>query len=98
MEEKAHNSVGLLRAPVQILPFPLSILLIPSLAYPYVKMVVPVEFEVLTAMVLNNTTFWDIMLCTPWQNSACCLLSCCFLAQLILCPENGGDMFLQNVS
>jgi hypothetical protein len=96
-KDKAHNSVALLRASVKIFPFPLSTPLVSCLAYPSVKMAVLVEFEVLTSVVMKNTVFWDIMLCTPWQNYACCLLSRWFLAQLVLCPEDRGGMFLQNI-
>jgi hypothetical protein len=51
--------------------------------------------EVLTAVVLKITIFWDI---TPFSPL---LLSTCFYAGFLLVlffdPEDGGDMFLQNV-
>jgi hypothetical protein len=58
-----------------------------------------VEFEVLTAVVMKSSNFWDITPCSPLKVncSACHLLSHWFLVRLILDPEDGGDMFLRNV-
>jgi hypothetical protein len=53
-----------------------------------------VGFEVLTAVIMKSTIFWDITLCSPLsvnrrfggnilRSSACHLLSCWFLARLI---------------
>jgi hypothetical protein len=53
-------------------------------------------FEVLAAVVMKNSLFWDIKLCSPLkfnQEPA----SSCFLLGLFFDPENGWDMFLRNV-
>jgi hypothetical protein len=51
-----------------------------------------VGFEVLTAVVMKSTIFWDITqnICLP---PAFTLISC----SAIFDPEDGGDMFLRNV-
>jgi hypothetical protein len=49
-----------------------------------------VGFEVITAVVMKSYIFWDIMLCSL-------LLAICFMLGLFFDPEDGGDMFLQNV-
>jgi hypothetical protein len=66
--------------------------------------------EILTAVVMKNSIFWDI---TPRSllkstdvseehvasilSSACYLLRAGFLRGLFFDPEDGGDMFLRNV-
>jgi hypothetical protein len=42
-------------------------------------------FEVLTAVVMKSTVFWDIMPCSPLR------------VNRRFDPEDGGDMFLRNV-
>jgi hypothetical protein len=71
-----------------------------------------VGFEVLTAVVMKSTIFWDITRCTPLsvnrrfggtyrlrlqgRRNATCLLAG-FLLNLFFDPGNGDDMFLRNV-
>jgi hypothetical protein len=50
-----------------------------------------VEFEVLTAVVMNVAIFWDIAPCSSYGYTL-------VLAWLIFDPEGGGDMVLQNIS
>jgi hypothetical protein len=58
---------------------------------------IPVKFEVLTAMVMKHSIFWDITLCGLFEVS---LLStyfhACFFRRLFFDPEDGSDMFLRN--
>jgi hypothetical protein len=65
-----------------------------------------VGFDVLTAMVMKSTIFWDIRPCSPLKvkrrfggtcGSACRLLHAGFLLGLLFDPEDGEDIFLQNV-
>jgi hypothetical protein len=49
----------------------------------------PVGFEVLTAVVMKISIFWDIKLATCFHAG--------FLLGLFFDPEDGGDMFLRNV-
>jgi hypothetical protein len=53
--------------------------------YAYKTISIFVGFEVLTAVVMKSTIFWDITPCSP-------LKATCFHD-----PEYGGDMFLRNV-
>jgi hypothetical protein len=49
-----------------------------------------VGFEVLTAMSMKSYIFWDMMLCS--------LLKVKQHYHLFFGPDDGGDMFFQNVS
>jgi hypothetical protein len=55
-----------------------------------------VGFEVLTAVVIKSSVFWDIM-----QRNPLALFATCFQAGYLLGlffeSEDGGDMFLRNV-
>jgi hypothetical protein len=57
-----------------------------------------VGFEVLTAVVMNCTIFWDITPCSPLSGI---MLATWFHAGLFLSlffyPEDGGEIFLRNV-
>jgi hypothetical protein len=55
-----------------------------------------VGFEVLTAVVMKSTIFWDITLCSPLKVNRRCFHAV-FLLSLFFDPEDGGDMFLRNV-
>jgi hypothetical protein len=80
-----------------------------------------VGFEVLTAVVMKSSIFWDITQCNPFKvnrsfrknispifgveekaNQETSVLATCFHVSfflgLIFDPEDGGDMFLRNVS
>jgi hypothetical protein len=62
-----------------------------------------VAVDVLTAMVMESSIFWDKTLCSLLKvkqhfGSALYLLHAGFLLQLFVSPENRGDMFLRNVS
>jgi hypothetical protein len=46
-------------------------------------------------MVMKSSRFWDIMPCIALKVT--CLFCAAFLLDLLLTPEDGGDMFLQNV-
>jgi hypothetical protein len=58
-------------------------------------LLVLVEFEVLTAVVMNNSILWDITSCGPYRT----LLATCFhsgyLLGLFSDPEDGGDISLR---
>jgi hypothetical protein len=69
-----------------------------------------VGFEVLTAVVMKSSVFWDITPCNPLKinrhfggtfrlhvGSACYPLHAGFLLGIFFDPEDGGDMFLRNV-
>jgi hypothetical protein len=58
--------------------------------------------EVLTAVVIKGSVFWDITPSSglknkPRKNQAFCLLYAGFLLGLFFDFEDGGDMFLRNV-
>jgi hypothetical protein len=61
----------------------------------------PRDFEVLTAVVMKSTIFWDITPCSPLKDNRGALLATSFRAGffpgLLFGPEDGGDMFLRNV-
>jgi hypothetical protein len=55
-------------------------------------------FEVLTAVVIKSSIFWDIMPCIPGKLiSSWYLLHAGFLIGLIFDPDDGGDMLLRNI-
>jgi hypothetical protein len=66
-----------------------------------------VGFEVLTAVIMKSTIFWDITPCRPLSQPtfrrkiSIALIASCFHADFFLdlffYPEDGGDMFLRNV-
>jgi hypothetical protein len=68
---------------------------------------IDVVFEVLTTVVTNCSVFWDITLCGLLIANRCFNMfppssnlpttSYWFLAWLILRPEDGGNVFLQNI-
>jgi hypothetical protein len=51
-------------------------------------------YEVLSAVGLKSSIFWHI---TPIYSRPCYLLNVCFLLDFFFDPEDGGDMFVQNV-
>jgi hypothetical protein len=55
-----------------------------------------VGFEVLTAVVMKSSIFWEIVLYSPLEVNelACYLLHAGFLFGLFFNPEDGGEMFL----
>jgi hypothetical protein len=58
--------------------------------------------EVLTIMIMKSSLFWDIILCNPLKlnqyfRGTCSLLQVGFLFSISFNPEDGGNMFLQNV-
>jgi hypothetical protein len=65
------------------------------------RRMVCVGFEVLRAVALRVSIFWEITPCSPLEvasrGSASDLLHACFLLCIFLNPEDGGYMFLQNV-
>jgi hypothetical protein len=44
-----------------------------------------------------SSIFWDITPCIPLIVNRRCMLQAGFLLGLLLDPEDGGDIFLQNV-
>jgi hypothetical protein len=54
-----------------------------------------VRFEVLTAVIMNITIFWDTAQCSPYVNRP--PAARWFLARLIFDTEDGGHMSLRNV-
>jgi hypothetical protein len=62
-----------------------------------------VGFEVLTAVVMKSTIFWDITPCSPLKVNRRfeALFATCFHTGLLLClffePEDRGNIFLRNV-
>jgi hypothetical protein len=72
-----------------------------------------VEFEVLIAVVMKSTIFWEIVPCSPLKvnrrfgetdvkaggkhNSACHPFHVGFLFGVFVDPEDIGDMFFRNV-
>jgi hypothetical protein len=60
-----------------------------------------VGFEVLTAVVMKNTVFWDITPCSRMKvraaSRATSFHSCILLGSL-LDPEDGGDVILRNLA
>jgi hypothetical protein len=63
-----------------------------------------VGFEVLTAVAVGSSVFWDTTPCSPVKimskpskKPACCLRYAGFLLILVFGPEGGGDMLLRNV-
>jgi hypothetical protein len=60
-----------------------------------------VEFEILTAVVMKSSIFWDIRPCSPLKIKrrfgGTCRIHAGFLLGLFFDPEYGGDLFLRNV-
>jgi hypothetical protein len=56
-----------------------------------------VGVEILTAVVMKSTVFWDITPCSPLKvnGPAACFHAGIFLG--LFEPEDRGDMFLRNV-
>jgi hypothetical protein len=70
------------------------------------KLLYGARFEVLTAVVMKSSVFWDITPCNPVKVNRrsggtclalrcfnCCLLHAGVLFGLLFKPEDGGDMF-----
>jgi hypothetical protein len=53
------------------------------------------EFEVLIAVIMKSSVFWDIMSSRPFKTTQ---LYAGFLLGLFFDSENGGDIFLINVT
>jgi hypothetical protein len=49
-------------------------------------------------MAMKNNNFWDITPCTPMRAELCYLHHTGFLLGSFFAHEDGGDMFLRNVS
>jgi hypothetical protein len=56
-----------------------------------------VRLEILTTVILKSSVFWDITLCSPLKEYACCLLHAGFLRGLFFDPEDGDYVFFQNI-
>jgi hypothetical protein len=60
-----------------------------------------VGFEVLTAVVMKSTIFWNITPCSPLKVNRRALLSTCFYSGLLIGlffdPENEDNIFLRNL-
>jgi hypothetical protein len=58
-----------------------------------------VGLKVLTAVVMKSFIFWDIMPCSPLAglHPLSCFVLVSFLLGSHFNPEDGGDMYLQNV-
>jgi hypothetical protein len=64
--------------------------------------------NVKTHVLLKNSVFWDVTPCSPVKGkrrfggtclrSACSLLYAVFLFGLFFGPEDGGDIFFQNIA
>jgi hypothetical protein len=58
-------------------------------------------YEVLRAMVMKNSIFWDLTACSPLKVNRrfglLCFLHAGFLLGLLLNPEDEGDMLILNV-
>jgi hypothetical protein len=61
-------------------------------------MFIAIGFQVLTAVVMRGSIFWDITLCSLLKvDRRVPLASDGFLLDLLFNHEDGGDMFLRNV-
>jgi hypothetical protein len=61
-----------------------------TLLFSFEIITIYVGFEVLTAVVMKSTVFWDMTPCSPLKLSD-------ILFGLFFDPEDRGDMFLRNV-
>jgi hypothetical protein len=58
-----------------------------------------VGFEILTAVVIESTIFWDITPCSPLKvNRVANCFHAVSLLRLFFSPKDGGGVFLRNVS